>query len=153
MSRGAGLFVHWTTARWGAYRVAGAFFAKSETSYASFQFFDARIDGCPFGAHLTPALVVEPCVGLEVGRVSATSRANPTLASTTQRRVWIAGDLLGRARFAPIPRLFAELELGATLPFMHDVFFLGTRNDVRAEVHRVPPVGWVLGFGFGALIL
>jgi hypothetical protein len=152
-SRGGGLFVQWTTPRLGAYRLSGAYFANSETSGAKFQFFAGRLDGCPFEAHLAPSLVVEPCLGLEVGRVTATSQASPALSPTTQRRGWVAGDLLGRARFAPIPWIFAELEAGVSMPFTRYTFLLGTPNDVRGQVHKVPPVGWVLGLGLGVRIL
>jgi hypothetical protein len=153
MSRGGGLFAQWTTARFGAYRLTGVYFANSETSNAKFQFFEGRLDGCPLAARLTPTLLVEPCLGVEVGRVTATSKPEPTLAPTTERRWWVAGDLLGRARFAPFPWIFAEIEAGVTAPFTRYVFVLGKPNDVRGDVHRVPAVGWVLGFGLGARIL
>jgi hypothetical protein len=152
-SRGGGLFAQWTTARFGAYRASGAYFARTDASTATFQFFEGRLDGCPLSASLTPSLVLEPCLGLEVGRVSATSKPGPLLAPTTERRLWVAGDLLGRARFAPIPWIFAELEVGVSAPFTRYTFLLGTSNDVRGKVHQVPAVGWVLGLGLGARIL
>jgi hypothetical protein len=153
VSRGGGLFAQLTTAGFGAYRVSGAYFANTETSKASFQFFEGRLDGCPFTARLTPTLVVEPCLGLEVGQVRATAKAGPTLASTTEHRWWVSGDLLGRARFAPIPWIFAELEVGASAPFTRYTFLLGKPNAVQDRVHTVPAVGWVLGLALGARIL
>jgi hypothetical protein len=153
VARGAGLFVQWTTAGWGAYRAGGAYFADTETDLASFRFFAGRIDGCPYEARFARSLVLEPCLALEIGRVAATAKGAPALAPSTERRWWVAGDLVGRVRFAPIPWIFAEIEVGAAVPFTRYVFLLGTPNDPRGEAHRVPAIGWVLGFGLGARIL
>jgi hypothetical protein len=153
ISRGAGIFAQWTTAKFGAYRASGAYFANIQTASASFQFFEGRVDGCPLSGQLTPMLFLEPCLGLEVGRVGATSKAEPTLASTTERRWWVAADLLGRVRFAPIPWIFAEIEAGVVAPFTRYDFILRKPNALQTDVHRVPSVGWVLGLGLGARIL
>jgi hypothetical protein len=150
---GAALFVQWTTAGRGAYRASGAYFVDTETGLASFRFFAGRLDGCPYEARVTRSIVLEPCLALEIGRVAATAKATPTLATSTERKWWVAGDLVGRARFAPIPWVFAEVEAGASVPFTRYVFLLGTPGDPRGEAHRVPAIGWVLGFGLGARIL
>jgi len=150
---GAGLFVQWTSAGWGAYRASGADFAGTETDQASFRFFAGRLDGCPYEARVTRSLALEPCLALEIGRVAATAKATPALATSTERKWWVAGDLVGRARFAPIPWFFAEVEAGASVPFTRYVFLLGTPGNFRGEAHRVPALGWVLGFGLGARIL
>jgi hypothetical protein len=150
---GAALFVQLTTDGWGAYRASGAYFVDTETDLASFRFFAGRVDGCPYEARVARSLVLEPCLAFEIGRVAATAKAAPTLAPSTERKWWVAGDLVGRARFAPIPWIFAEVEAGASVPFTRYVFLLGTPGDIRGEAHRVPAIGWVLGFGLGARIL
>jgi hypothetical protein len=153
LARGVGPFVHWTTAGFGSYRAGASYFAATDTERATFQFFGGRVDGCPVGVHLARSLVLEPCLALEVGRVSATSKSAPALAPSTEQRWWVAGDLLARARFAPIPWIFAEVEAGVSVPFTRYTFLLGTENAVQDEVHEVPALGWVLGFGLGARIL
>jgi hypothetical protein len=153
VARGVGLFAQWTTPRFGAYRVGGTYFAGAENDRVTFKFVAGRLDGCPTEVRLARSISFEPCLALELGRVTATSRPAIDLAPTTERRWWVAGDLLARLRFAPIPWLFAEVEGGPTLPFTRYVFLLGNEGDIRGEVHRVPAVGWVLGFGLGARIL
>jgi hypothetical protein len=149
---GGGLFAQWTTAGYGAYRIGGTYFANSQEAGAKFRFYSARLDGCPISEPVAPFFTFEPCIALELGRVSATSQATPGLAPTTEGRWWVAGDLLARGRIVPIPWIFAELEVGASLPFTRYTFLLGRPGDVRGEVHRVPLVGWVLGLAVGARI-
>jgi hypothetical protein len=149
---GAGLFAQLTTEGFGAYRAGGTYFANSRQAGASFRFFSGRLDGCPISEEVARSLTFEPCLALEVGRVSATSQAAPALAPSTEARWWVAGDLVARGRFAPISWIFTEVEVGASVPFTRYTFLLGRPGDVRGEVHRVPAVGWVLGLGAGARI-
>jgi hypothetical protein len=152
-ARGVGPFAQWTTAGFGAYRLGGTYFAGSESDRATFQFIAGRLDGCPIELPVARSIALEPCLALELGRVSATAKPGIGLSPSTERRLWVAGDLLARVRFTPIPWIFAELEGGASVPFTRFVFLLGTPGDVRGEVHRVPPVGWMLGLSLGARIL
>jgi hypothetical protein len=153
IARGGGLFAQWRTPGFGAYRVSSTFFAPSETELSKFWLLTGRIDGCPFDAKLGRWVLFEPCLGLEVGNVSAMAKASAGLASSTERRWWVSGNLLARVRFAPFQWIFAEVEGGASVPFTRYVFLLGSATDPRGEVHRVPAVGWVLGLGLGARIL
>jgi hypothetical protein len=153
IARGGGFFVQWRTPGLGAYRASATYFAPSETDRSTFRFLAGRLDGCPFDAKLGRWVVLEPCLGLEVGDVSATAKAATGLAPSTERRWWTSGNVLGRVRFTPFRWIFAELEGGASVPFTRYVFLLGSETDTRGEVHRVPAVGWVLGLGLGARIL
>jgi len=150
---GGGLFVQWTTPGFGAYRASGIYFVKNETADANFQFVAARIDACPVRVALAHAVVLEPCLAFELGRVTATAKPSPAIGTSTERRWWLAGDALGRVRYLPAPWFFAELEGGLAVPFMRYAFVLGTETDPQGEVHRVPMVGWVLDFGLGVRFL
>jgi hypothetical protein len=150
---GGGFFVQWTTPGFGAYRLNGAYFLKSETSDATFAFFAGRIDACPVGLRPAARLTVETCLSLEVGSVEAAAKARATISPSTERRWWTAGDVLGRVRYVPISWIFAEIEGGASVPFTRYVFLLGNQTNVKGEIHRVPAIGWVLGFEVGARIL
>jgi hypothetical protein len=152
-SLGAGLFVHAFTPGFGSYRLSGTYFTENNVSTASFRLFSARLDGCPVEVRLARGVEFEPCLALEVGRVKATAKETPVLTSSSAERWWLAGDLLGRLRFAPVPSLFLELETGPSVPFSRYVFYLGTETDTVGRVHQVPPLGWVVGFGLGARIL
>ena len=152
-ARGGGFFAHWHTPDFGAYRASGTYFAPGETDRSTFRFLAGRLDGCPFDAKLGRWVVLEPCLGLEVGSISSTAKAAAGLAPSTERRWWVSGNLLGRVRFTPFRWIFAELEGGASVPFTRYVFLLGSETDTRDEVHRVPAVGWMLGLGLGARIL
>src|SRR5258706_4432851 len=121
-ARGGGFFVHWHTPDFGAYRASGTYFAPGETDRSTFRFLAGRLDGCPFDAKLGRWVVLEPCLGLEVGSVSATAKAAAGLAPSTERRWWVSGNLLGRVRFTPFRWIFAELEGGASVPFTRYVF-------------------------------
>jgi len=149
---GGGLFAQWTSAGFGAYRVGGTYFANSQQAGAKFKFYSGRFDACPISDEIVTTFTFEPCAALELGRVSATSQPTPALATSTEARWWVAGDLLARGRLAPIPWIFAEVEVGASFPFTRYTFLLGRPGDVRGEVHRVPAVGWVLGLAVGARI-
>ncbi len=152
-SLGGALFVHGSTSGLGSYRLSGAYFATNTVSAASFRLWTGRLDGCPVEIRLTRGIALEPCLALEVGRVEATSKETAELTSSTAHRWWVAGDLLGRLRFAPFSTLFAEIEAGPSVPFSRYVFLLGTEADTLGQVHKVPAVGWVVGLGFGARIL
>jgi len=152
-SLGAGLFAQASTAGFGSYRLSGAYFAENNVSTARFRFFTGRLDGCPAEIRLVRGVAIEPCLAFEVGRVEATSNETAELTSSTARRWWLAGDLLGRLRFAPFSTFFAEVEAGASVPFSRYVFYLGTETDTLGRVHQVPAVGWVVGLGLGARIL
>ncbi len=150
---GGAVFAQWITAGFGAYRLNGAYFVKSENDQATFRLFTGRLDACPLDFSLRPSIVLEPCLAFELGRVEATAKRTATIASSTQRRWWVAGDVLGRLRYGLLPGVFAELEGGLSVPFTRHVFILGTETDVRGQVHRVPVLGWVVGLGLGARIL
>lgn len=150
---GGGFFAQWTTPGFGAYRLNGAYFLRSETSDATFAFFAGRIDACPVGLRPALRLTVEPCLSLEVGSVEASAKASATISRSTERRLWTAGDVLGRVRYVPISWIFAEIEGGASVPFTRYLFLLGNQANVKSEIHRVPAIGWVLGFEVGARIL
>lgn len=150
---GGGFFAQWRTPSFGSYRASGTYFAPVDTDRSSFRFLAGRLDGCPVQLNLGRLVVLEPCLGVELGAVTASAKAGAGLAPSSERRWWVAGALLGRARFAPFRWIFAELEGGASIPFTRYVFLLGTETDIRGEVHRVPAVGWVLGLGLGARIL
>ena len=150
---GGGVFVQWTTPHLGAYRLNGAYFLKSETRDARFAFFAGRIDACPLGIRPAPRMTLESCLSLEVGRVEASAKAALTISPSTERRWWTAGDVLGRVRYAPISWIFVEIEGGAAIPFSRYVFLLGNETSIKGEIHRVPAIGWVLGFELGARIL
>jgi hypothetical protein len=152
-ARGGGFFAQWRTPSFGAYRASGTYFTPVDTDRSSFRFLAGRLDGCPVQLNLGRLVVFEPCLAVELGAVSASAKAATGLAPSSERRWWVAGGLLGRARFAPFRWIFAELEGGASVPFTRYVFLLGTETDIRGEVHRVPAVGWVLGLGLGARIL
>jgi len=152
-SLGGGLFVQASTAGFGSYRLSGAYFAENNVSTAGFRLFTGRLDGCPVEIRLARGIALEPCLAFEVGRVEATSNETAQLTSSTARRWWLAGDLLGSLRFAPIPTFFAEVEAGPSVPFSRYVFYLGTETDTLGRVHQVPAVGWVVGLGLGARIL
>jgi hypothetical protein len=150
---GAGAFVHGFTPGFGSYRLSAAYFSKNDVSTATFRLFSARLDGCPAEIRLAHGVALEPCLALELGRVKASAKETPLLTSSSAERWWLAGDLLGRLRFAPFPAFFAELEAGPSVPFSRYVFYLGTETDTVGRVHQVPPLGWVVGFGLGARIL
>jgi hypothetical protein len=150
---GGALFAQWSTLGFGAYRLNGAYFVKSENDQASFRLFTGRLDACPLDFSPRPSIVLEPCLAFELGRVEATAKSTASIAASSQRRWWVAGDLLGRLRYSLLPGVFAELEGGLSVPFTRYVFILGTETDVRGQVHRVPALGWVVGLGLGARIL
>ena len=152
-SLGGGLFLHGSTPGFGSYRVSGAYFAENNVSTARFRLVAGRLDGCPVEIHLARGVALEPCLALEVGRVQATAKESAQLAASAAERWWVAGDLLGRLRFAPLPTFFGELEAGPSFPFSRYVFYLGTETDTLGQVHQVPVVGWVVGLGLGARIL
>jgi hypothetical protein len=150
---GGDVFAQWISSGFGAYRLKGAYFVKSENDQATFRLFTGRLDGCPLELSLRPSIVLEPCLAFELGRVEATAKSSATIASSTQRRWWMAGDVLGRFRYSLLPGVFAELEGGLSVPFTRYVFVLGTETDARGQVHRIPALGWVVGLGLGARIL
>jgi len=152
-SGGAGLFLQWSTPGFGIYRASGAYFVPVETDRATFHFVSGRFDGCPVDVPLGRSTVLEPCIGVELGGVTAAAKATSDLEASTERRWWVAGDLLLRTRFSPFPWIFSELEVGAVVPFTRYVFLLGTEAAPRGEAHQVPGLGWVLGFSVGGRIL
>ncbi|MEO8183738.1 MAG: hypothetical protein ABI895_33330, partial [Deltaproteobacteria bacterium] len=78
----------------------------------------ARLDGCPWRWNVG-ALSLEPCLGVDVGVLQASSSGERGHAD---RGTWAAGVALLRSRFQLWPALAPELQLAAVLPFVRYVF-------------------------------
>jgi len=120
---------------------------------ARFRLIAARLDLCPLVDAWGTSWSGELCAAAELGGVRATAQG-AGVEPTPAVRFWGAADALGRVRWSPGGGVvFLELEGGATMPLTRYDFSLGTPSEPQGDVHQVPPLGWVLGWGVGGRIL
>jgi hypothetical protein len=121
--------------------VAGRDTTQEEEATASFTRIVARPAACLL--RVRRGLELGGCGHAEVGVVRATGDDIINGRGTT--RLWAAAGAHGTLRWPAASRGFAQLQLGATVPFTRDRY----RFMPGIVIHATPPVtGW-LGLGVG----
>lgn len=120
-----------------AFRLA-ALFAPSnveETGVgtATFRWFAGQASACPIRLEVEE-LRLYPCAGLELGGLAV--EASSDAGNHSSVRPWMAAGLAGRAQLALTTGVRAEVELGATVPFVQDEFVF----EPNETVHATPPL-------------
>ena len=136
---------------WGA-RVS-LLWVEARPDSARFRLLAARLNLCPVVTAFSRAWGADVCAAGELGAVTGAASSEGGVEPVRATRFWAAGDLGGRLRWGPGAGIFVELEAGATFPFTRYDFALGTPDEFQRDVHKIPPLGWVLGWGVGGRIL
>ena len=92
---------------------------------------------------LRGGLAAAACGNIEIGAVRASGEMIVNQRDLT--RLWLAAGVHGSVRYALGARSFAQLQIGAALPFLRDRYIFAP----NVELHETPSVtGWlVLGVG------
>ncbi len=106
----------------------------------------ARATLCPYRFDVAARIGIRPCAVVDAGVVSAEAfsaahsggarDATGLSRSQGRSRTWAAPGLVGRAAWSPTRIVFAELEVGATVPLVRDDFAI----DPNLSVYRAPSV-------------
>ena len=121
--------------------IAGRDSTSRDGAQAQFTWLAARFGVCR--RWLGWGIAADACGHLEAGAVRA--RAEMIVNQRDLVRLWLAAGVHGSARYPLSARIFGQLQLGVSLPFVRDRYLFAP--DV--ELHETPSVtGWVaLGVG------
>ncbi len=106
---------------------------------ATFTWVLGRVEPCPVRVHLVATLALRPCVGFDLGEISAKTTAprprNPD-------RAWADATLRGRLEWLVLGRVSIELEAGLMVPFVRNAFvFEPVSSPTAYEAPAVTGVG------------
>lgn len=104
----------------------------------------AQLSACGLVALEPAPLTIAPCVGVDVGTLSASAPALPRAGHADAP--WRAANAVVRGTWTALPWLSVELEMGALFPFERKAF--GLIEPVRI-VYRAPPALFASGVGLG----
>jgi hypothetical protein len=121
--------------------IAGRASVAQDGAQAQFTWLATRLGGCR--RWLGWGIAVSACGHLEIGAVRAGGEQIVNQRDLT--RLWLAAGVHGSAQGPLGSRIFGQLQLGASLPFVRDRYLFAP----NVEVHQTPSVtGWlVLGVG------
>jgi len=121
--------------------IAGRNSTSRDGAQAQFTWLAARFGVCR--RWLGWGIAADACGHLEAGAVRA--RAEMIVNQRDLVRLWLAAGVHGNACYPFSSRIFAQFQLGASLPFVRDRYIFAP----NVEVHETPRVtGWlVLGVG------
>jgi hypothetical protein len=114
------------------------------SALASFRFFFLRPEVCAVRLRIGAALSVVPCVGLDLGLVSASGSNIDTPLG--DERFWAAALALGRLRYAISRTLFLQADVSLAFPLTRHSFYF---RDPDTLIHTVPPFVAMGGAGLG----
>jgi hypothetical protein len=120
--------------------------SSSNDPTAKFGYYGVRVSLCPLALAVTERLELSPCVGADIGGISASSSRQEPLDTAPPPVLYGAGLLFARLRYNFLDRLFGETVAGGGVNFMRPQFSVyGPRSDVFK-----PPLGvFDLGVGLG----
>jgi hypothetical protein len=105
-----------------------------QSAFASFRFFFLRPELCLVQLRIG-ALAAAPCIGLDLGVVSASGSRIETPRS--DERFWAAAAIGGRLRYAISPSWFVQVDLSLVLPMTRHRYYF---RDPDTPIHDVPPL-------------
>jgi hypothetical protein len=123
---------------------AGSGVTHNNDASAEFSLLAGRIEGCAFAIVESERFFVDPCLALELGRVTSNGVENLRYSSEQQSSFWAAGGPLVRARYA-FSELWLELFGGPWIPIAGTRDFVFEDPPENRSFHRVPPLGWAGG--------
>src|SRR5262249_37064141 len=103
---------------------------------AQFTLFDGRVEGCPLVARLG-RISLAPCVHFEAGQIAADGIKGDLVEPYASRAAWAGTGADFRLRARLYSHLFAEIELGATVPLLRRSYVF---DNPREVVHATPAV-------------
>jgi hypothetical protein len=113
----------------------------------SHQLFFVRPEACVVALGALNRVDLMPCVGTELGAVTA--RGSNLAVGESRTRFWAAVDWILRLRILPSEAWFVELDLSLLMPITRYSFIV---RDPTTRVHAVPAIAGagsaVLGFAF-----
>jgi hypothetical protein len=115
-----------------------------ESAWSSFRFFFLRPGLCAVRLRLAAPLTAVPCIGVDLGVVSA-SGSNIT-TPLRDDRLWAAGALEVRLRYELSSMWFLQADVGLVFPLTRYRFFF---RDPDTLIHTVPAVAAMGGAGLG----
>ncbi len=113
---------------------------------ATFTWLLGQAAACPVRVRLIAAVAVRPCLGADVGAVSAVTSGAPQ--PTNPARLWADMSLEGRVEWRILDRVSLDIEGGLMVPIVRDSFVFEPTGD---QAYRAPAA---TGVGsIGAMVL
>ena len=121
-------------------------FLESEGARATFRWWVGALETCPVHLHLSESLIARPCVGGQVGSLSASglSIANGSSSRTT----WVAARATAMLVLAPTSYLFLVAEAGVSIPITRRRFLFAPSEVVYTPPSVAPFAGLGAGLNF-----
>lgn len=117
---------------------------------ATFGYAGARISLCPLGFDVSERLTVAPCLGADIGGLSASSRYPTPLDADPPPVLWGQASLFARLRWNFFDRFFGETTAGAGVSFYRAPFSVYGRRGEEIPVFQPSTVVADFGVGLGA---
>jgi hypothetical protein len=148
---------------WSPVVLVGVSYAKSGTvesrlkdgrplGTAEFRRLAFELTECPLRTPVSGPIAVMPCVGIEVGQLTATGQAATN--SDTSSAAWLATTAALKLYWTPIDVFALDLTAGGFLSLSRDDFYFEASPSAaeRVTVHEIPPLGANASVGVTAML-
>ena len=117
---------------------------------AEFGLIGGRLDGCALPLLRSPAFVVHPCIGIEVGSLETRGVETERYSAESQKNLRVAAGPLVRGR-AEVGQLAVEAYGGPWISVVGSRRFFFREPAGESTFYEAPAVGWVIGAGLAVL--